>query len=96
VRIVIAEDSVLLRAGLTRILVDAGEDVVATVGDADELLTVIARHQPDLAMVDVRMPPTPSSRISTMSRSAARTTATWARVAAACRATLVRASFTTK
>jgi len=58
VRIVIAEDSVLLRAGLTRILVDAGEDVVATVGDADELLTVIARHQPDLAMVDVRMPPT--------------------------------------
>jgi DNA-binding NarL/FixJ family response regulator len=58
VRIVIAEDSVLLRAGLTRILVDAGEDVVATVGDADELLTVVARHQPDLAVVDVRMPPT--------------------------------------
>ena len=57
-RIVIAEDSVLLRAGLTRILVDAGEDVVATVGDADELLTTVARHQPDLAIVDVRMPPT--------------------------------------
>lgn len=57
-RIVIAEDSVLLRAGLTRILVDAGEDVVATVGDADELLTTVARHQPDLALVDVRMPPT--------------------------------------
>lgn len=57
-RIVIAEDSVLLRAGLTRILIDAGEDVVATVGDADELLTTIARHQPDLAVVDVRMPPT--------------------------------------
>lgn len=57
-RIVIAEDSVLLRAGLTRILADAGEDVVATVGDADELLTVVARHQPDLALVDVRMPPT--------------------------------------
>lgn len=57
-RIVIAEDSVLLRAGLTRILVDAGEDVVATVGDADELLTVVARHRPDLALVDVRMPPT--------------------------------------
>lgn len=57
-RIVIAEDSVLLRAGLTRILVDAGEEVVATVGDADELLTVVARHQPDLALVDVRMPPT--------------------------------------
>jgi DNA-binding NarL/FixJ family response regulator len=58
VRIVIAEDSVLLRAGLTGILVDAGEDVVATVGDADELLTVVARHRPDLALVDVRMPPT--------------------------------------
>jgi DNA-binding NarL/FixJ family response regulator len=58
VRIVIAEDSVLLRAGLTRILVDAGEDVVATVGDADELLTVVGRHRPDLALVDVRMPPT--------------------------------------
>ena len=57
-RIVIAEDSVLLRAGLTRILIDAGEEVVATVGDADELLTTVARHQPDLAVVDVRMPPT--------------------------------------
>jgi DNA-binding NarL/FixJ family response regulator len=58
VRIVIAEDSVLLRAGLTRILVDAGEDVVATVGDADELIVAIERHRPDLAIVDVRMPPT--------------------------------------
>ena len=46
-RIVIAEDSVLLRAGLTRILIDAGEDVVATVGDADELLTAVNRHQPE-------------------------------------------------
>ncbi len=57
-RIVIAEDSVLLRAGLTRLLVDAGEDVVAVVGDADELLLVVERLQPDLAVVDVRMPPT--------------------------------------
>ena len=57
-RIVIAEDSVLLRAGLTRILADAGEDVVATVGDADELLRVVHLHEPDLAIVDVRMPPT--------------------------------------
>ena len=57
-RIVIAEDSVLLRAGLTRILADAGEEVVATVGDADELLRVVRLHQPDLAIVDVRMPPT--------------------------------------
>jgi len=58
VRIVIAEDSVLLRAGLTRILVEAGDEVVATVGDADELLIAVRRHQPDLAIVDVRMPPT--------------------------------------
>jgi DNA-binding NarL/FixJ family response regulator len=58
VRIVIAEDSVLLRAGLTRLLVDAGEEVVATVGDAVTLLEVVERHRPDLAVVDVRMPPT--------------------------------------
>lgn len=57
-RIVIAEDSVLLRAGLTRLLLDAGDEVVATVGDADALLDVVERHQPDLAVVDVRMPPT--------------------------------------
>jgi DNA-binding NarL/FixJ family response regulator len=58
VRIVIAEDSVLLRAGLTRLLLDAGDEVVATVGDADTLLDVVERHTPQLAVVDVRMPPT--------------------------------------
>jgi len=58
VRIVIAEDSVLLRAGLTRLLADAGEEVVATVDDADALVEVVERHRPDLAVVDVRMPPT--------------------------------------
>jgi DNA-binding NarL/FixJ family response regulator len=57
-RVVIAEDSVLLRAGLTRLLTDAGEEVVAAVGDADLLLTAVERHRPDLAIVDVRMPPT--------------------------------------
>jgi DNA-binding NarL/FixJ family response regulator len=57
-RIVIAEDSVLLRAGLTGLLADAGEEVVSTVDNADDLLTVVERHQPDLAVVDVRMPPT--------------------------------------
>jgi DNA-binding NarL/FixJ family response regulator len=57
-RIVIAEDSVLLRAGLTGLLADAGEEVVAAVDNADDLLTVVERHQPDLAVVDVRMPPT--------------------------------------
>ena len=57
-RIVIAEDSVLLRAGLTGLLTDAEHEVVATVGDADTLLDVVERHGPDLAVVDVRMPPT--------------------------------------
>jgi DNA-binding NarL/FixJ family response regulator len=57
-RVVIAEDSVLLRAGLTRIIADAGEEVVATVGAADELMIAVERHQPDLAIIDVRMPPT--------------------------------------
>ncbi|HET6948943.1 MAG TPA: response regulator transcription factor [Acidimicrobiales bacterium] len=57
-RIVIAEDSVLLRAGLTGLLADAGHEVVATVDNADDLLTVVERHRPDLAVVDVRMPPT--------------------------------------
>lgn len=57
-RVVIAEDSVLLRAGLVRLLGDAGHEVVATVGDADSLLEVVERHQPELAVVDVRMPPT--------------------------------------
>jgi len=57
-RIVIAEDSVLLRAGLTTLLTDAGFDVVAAVPDADELLRAVAEHQPDLVLIDVRMPPT--------------------------------------
>ena len=58
VRIVIAEDSVLLRAGLTRLLTEHGHDVVGAVGDADALLDAVERHLPDLAIVDVRMPPT--------------------------------------
>lgn len=57
-RIVIAEDSVLLRAGLTRLLSDGGHDVVGAVGDADALLDAVERLEPDLAVVDVRMPPT--------------------------------------
>jgi DNA-binding NarL/FixJ family response regulator len=58
VRVVIAEDSVLLRAGLTRLLADAGEDVVAAVGDGDALIDIVERQRPDIAIVDVRMPPT--------------------------------------
>lgn len=57
-RVVIAEDSVLLRAGLTELLAAEGEEVVEAVSDADALLDAIDRHRPDLAVVDVRMPPT--------------------------------------
>jgi DNA-binding NarL/FixJ family response regulator len=57
-RIVIAEDAVLLREGLAGLLEDAGHEVVARVGDAESLLAVVAEHDPDLAIVDVRMPPT--------------------------------------
>jgi DNA-binding NarL/FixJ family response regulator len=55
---VLAEDSVLLRAGLTRLLGDAGFEVVAAVGDGEELLRAVAEHAPELAVIDVRMPPT--------------------------------------
>ncbi|HEY5659903.1 MAG TPA: response regulator transcription factor [Gaiellaceae bacterium] len=57
-RIVIAEDTALLREGLAGLLEDAGHSVVARVGDAESLLAVVAEHEPDLAVVDVRMPPT--------------------------------------
>jgi DNA-binding NarL/FixJ family response regulator len=57
-RIVIAEDSAVIRAGLAEILVDRGHKVVATVGDAEDLLTAVDEHQPDVTIVDVRMPPT--------------------------------------
>jgi DNA-binding NarL/FixJ family response regulator len=56
-RVVIAEDSVLLREGLRSLLEDSGIEVVGTAGDAAELLTAVADHLPDLALVDVRMPP---------------------------------------
>jgi DNA-binding NarL/FixJ family response regulator len=58
VRVVIAEDTVLLREGLAGLLEDAGHTVPARVGDAETLLAVVAEHEPDLAIVDVRMPPT--------------------------------------
>ena len=57
-RVVIAEDSVLLQAGLTKLLGDGGFEVVAAVGDAESLLRAVAEHRPDVAVVDVRMPPT--------------------------------------
>ncbi|ALG06905.1 response regulator transcription factor [Kibdelosporangium phytohabitans] len=57
-RVVIAEDSVLLRAGIERLLADEGIETVAAVEDGERLLEVLDEHRPDLAIVDVRMPPT--------------------------------------
>jgi DNA-binding NarL/FixJ family response regulator len=57
-RVVIAEDSVLLLAGLTKLLESAGFEVAATAGDADGLLAAVEREQPDVVIADVRMPPT--------------------------------------
>lgn len=54
----IAEDSVLLRDGVQRLLSSAGHEVVSAVGDGEALIAAVEAHQPDLAVVDVRMPPT--------------------------------------
>src|ERR1700677_3092965 len=56
-RIVIAEDSAVIRAGLAEILTDRGHEIVAAVGDAEALKDAVAADQPDVAIVDVRMPP---------------------------------------
>lgn len=57
-RVVIAEDSVLLREGMVRLLTEAGIDVVGQAGDAEDLLRKVRAHKPDVAVIDVRMPPT--------------------------------------
>jgi len=57
VRVVIGEDSALFREGLARLLADAGHEIVAKVGDAPTLVSAVAAHEPDLAIIDVRMPP---------------------------------------
>jgi len=57
-RVVIAEDEVLLREGLVRLLTEAGVDVVGTAGTASELEDLVARQVPDVALVDIKMPPT--------------------------------------
>jgi DNA-binding NarL/FixJ family response regulator len=58
VRVVVADDSVLLREGIVRILADSGVDVVGQAGDAEDLIRKVSAHKPDVAIVDVRMPPT--------------------------------------
>jgi DNA-binding NarL/FixJ family response regulator/class 3 adenylate cyclase len=57
-RVMLADDSILLREGVARLLTDAGFDVVAQAGDADALLDALAADPPDVAIVDIRMPPT--------------------------------------
>src|SRR5215211_359836 len=56
-RVVIADDSVLLREGIARLLTDAGYEAVARVDNGPDLVTAIAEHRPDVSIVDVRMPP---------------------------------------
>jgi DNA-binding NarL/FixJ family response regulator len=58
VRVVVAEDAAVLREGLVGLLADRGHQVCAAVGDADSLRSAVAEHRPDVAVVDVRMPPT--------------------------------------
>jgi DNA-binding NarL/FixJ family response regulator len=60
VRVVIGEDSVLLREGLVRLLDESGFEVVAQAGDGEDLLRKVRAHKPDIAIVDIRMPPTHS------------------------------------
>ena len=57
-RVVIAEDAVLLREGLSRVLADAGLDVAGTAGDAERLLQLVGSLRPDVVLADIRMPPT--------------------------------------
>ena len=57
-RVVIAEDAVLLREGLRRVLTDAGLDVAGVAGDAVELVSLVAAFRPDVVLADIRMPPT--------------------------------------
>ena len=57
-RVVVADDSVLLREGVVRLLEENGFDVVAQAGDAEDLIRKVRAHKPDVAVVDIRMPPT--------------------------------------
>ncbi len=57
-RVVVADDSVLLREGVARVLEEAGFEVVGQAGDGEELLRKVRAHKPDIAVVDIRMPPT--------------------------------------
>jgi DNA-binding NarL/FixJ family response regulator len=57
-RVIVAEDVMFTREGIVRLLADAGVQVVGQVGDADGLMSLVARERPDVVVVDIRMPPT--------------------------------------
>lgn len=57
-RVVVADDSVLLREGIVRLLTEAGMEVVGQAGDAEDLLRKVGAHKPDVAIIDIKMPPT--------------------------------------
>jgi DNA-binding NarL/FixJ family response regulator len=57
-RLVLADDSFLLREGITRLLIEAGFEIVAQVGEPGDLLEAVRKHRPDVALIDIRMPPT--------------------------------------
>src|ERR687898_2186358 len=57
-RLVVADDSLLLREGITRLLTEAGFEVVAQAGNPTDLLAAVSEHRPDVAIIDIRMPPT--------------------------------------
>jgi DNA-binding NarL/FixJ family response regulator len=59
-RVVVADDALLLRAGVTRVLQDAGFEVVGQADDADALMRYVRAHRPDVVVTDIRMPPTHS------------------------------------
>jgi DNA-binding NarL/FixJ family response regulator len=86
--VVLAEDSVVLRDGMVELLGVRGCEVVATAGTAPELLAGVAEHRPDVAVVDIRMPPTHTDE-GMRAAALALSSAEWAPL---CLATLVRSS----
>jgi DNA-binding NarL/FixJ family response regulator len=69
VRVALADDDVLLRAGLASLLEGAGSEVVGQAGNASELLAVVREHEPDLAIIDIRMPPSHTTEGLAVARS---------------------------
>ena len=62
-RVVVADDAVLLREGLARLLLEAGFEVAGLAADADALLDLVGQARPDVAIVDIRMPPTHTDEV---------------------------------